>query len=92
MGFEVFGSDRERFRKTGVFFDEVAAWMERDPIKNYRQRLIEAGVDTAKLDQIDSESMARVDEAEETARNSPPPPLDIAGTDVWADGSSTWRN
>jgi pyruvate dehydrogenase E1 component alpha subunit len=72
--------------------DEVAAWMERDPIKNYRQRLIEAGVDTAKLDQIDSESMARVDEAEETARNSPPPPLDIAGTDVWADGSSTWRN
>jgi len=72
--------------------DEVAAWLERDPIKTYRQRLIEAGMDAAALDKIDAECTARIDEAEETARNSPPPSLDIADTDVWSDGSSTWRN
>ena len=72
--------------------DEVAAWMKRDPIKLYRRKLIETGTDAATLDKIDTESLARIDEAEETARNSPPPPLDIANTDLWSDGSSTWRN
>ena len=72
--------------------EEVAAWKERDPIKTYRARLLDAGVDAATLDAIDSETTARVDKAEATATASPPPPLDIAATDVWADGSSTWRN
>ena len=72
--------------------EEVAAWKERDPIPMYRQRLLDAGIDAAALDAIDAEQAARVDKAEETARNSGPPPLEIAATDVWADGSSTWRN
>lgn len=72
--------------------EEVAAWLERDPVKTYRQRLLDAGVDEATLDAIDTETGERVDRAEETARNSPPPPLDIAETDLWSDGSSTWRN
>ncbi len=72
--------------------EEVAAWLERDPVKTYRQRLLDAGVDAATLDAIDAETGERVDRAEETARNSPPPPLDIAETDLWSDGSSTWRN
>jgi pyruvate dehydrogenase E1 component alpha subunit len=72
--------------------EEVAAWLERDPLKLYRKRLIDAGMDAAALDQIDAESLARIDEAEEAARNSPPPPLEIADTDVWSDGSATWRN
>ena len=72
--------------------EEVAAWMERDPIPNYRQRLLDAGIDEATLDTIETEQAARVDKAEETARNSAPPPLEIAQTDLWADGSSTWRN
>jgi pyruvate dehydrogenase E1 component alpha subunit len=72
--------------------EEVAAWLERDPVKTYRQRLLDAGVDAATLDAIDAETGERVDRAEETARNSPPPPLDIAMTDLWSDGSSTWRN
>jgi len=72
--------------------EEVAAWMERDPLKTYRERLVAAGVDAAALDQIDTKCTARIDEAEETARNSPPPPLSIADTDLWADGSSAWRN
>jgi len=72
--------------------EEVAAWKERDPIVAYRQRLLEAGVDEAVLAAIEAEQAARVDKAEQTARDSAPPPLEIADTDVWADGSSTWRN
>ncbi len=72
--------------------EELAAWLERDPVKTYRQRLLDAGLDAATLDAIDAETSERVDRAEETARNSPPPPLDIAEIDLWSDGSSTWRN
>ena len=71
---------------------EIAAWMERDPIPNYRKTLLESGVDEAVLVAIETETLARVDNAAETAANSAPPPIEIADTDVWADGSSTWRN
>lgn len=72
--------------------EEVAAWMKRDPVITYRQRLLDDGIDAAAIDAIEAEQSARVDAAEETARNSGPPPLDIADIDLWADGSSTWRN
>ena len=72
--------------------EEVVAWKERDPIKTYRARLLADGVDEAAIVAVEEEQAARVDKAEETARNSGPPPLEIADTDLWADGSSTWRN
>ena len=72
--------------------EEVAAWKARDPIPMYRQRLLDDGVDEAAIAAIDAEQAARVDKAEQTAAASGPPPLEIADTDVWADGSSTWRN
>ena len=72
--------------------EEVAAWKERDPINTYRARLLADGVDEAAITAIEDEQAARVDKAEETARASGPPSLEIADTDVWADGSSTWRN
>lgn len=72
--------------------EELAAWLERDPIGIYREKLLDAGIDEAKLESIDRETEAQVDKAEETARASPPPPVDIADTDVWSDGTSTWRN
>ncbi len=72
--------------------EEIAAWLKRDPLKTYRKKLLDAGVDAPTLDAIDAETGAEIDRAEETARNSPPPPLDIAMTDLWSDGSSTWRN
>ena len=72
--------------------EEVAAWMERDPITTYRKKLLDAGLDEAILDAIDAQTNERVDRAEETARNSSPPPLHIAEIDLWSDGSSTWRN
>jgi len=73
--------------------EEVARWKdERDPVGNYRARLIELGIAEAGLVTIESETEALVDKATEEASNSPPPPLEIATTDVWADGSSSWRN
>jgi pyruvate dehydrogenase E1 component alpha subunit len=72
--------------------EEVAAWKARDPVKSYRARMLADGVDEAAIIAVEEEQAARVDKAEETARNSGPPPLEIAATDLWADGSSRWRN
>jgi TPP-dependent pyruvate/acetoin dehydrogenase alpha subunit len=72
--------------------EEIATWMKRDPVPNYRKALLDAGIDEAVLEKIEDETLARVDKAAETAAASAPPPLEIADTDVWADGSSTWRN
>jgi pyruvate dehydrogenase E1 component alpha subunit len=72
--------------------EEVAAWKRRDPLKIYRARMLENGIDESEVVAIEDEQSARVDKAEETAKNSGPPPLEIADTDLWADGSSTWRN
>jgi pyruvate dehydrogenase E1 component alpha subunit len=72
--------------------DEVAAWKARDPIPAYRARLEAAGVDAGELDAIDEAARAKVAAAEEEARNAPEPTADVLETQVWADGSSRWRN
>jgi pyruvate dehydrogenase E1 component alpha subunit len=72
--------------------EEVAAWMKRDPLPAYRARLLADGIDEAAITAIEDEQAARVDKAEATARESGPPPLEIADTNVWADGGSSWRN
>lgn len=71
--------------------EEVAAWKERDPLDLYHAKLLAAGMDASALEAIDKEQEDRIDNAEKVATASGPPPLDIAETDVWADGSSTWR-
>ena len=72
--------------------EELQAWLDRDPIPMYRQRLLDLGIPEADVEAIESETDAAIDEATEEARISPPPPVDIAHIDVWADGSATWRN
>jgi len=72
--------------------DEVATWMTRDPVPFYRARLEGLGIDEATLAAIEEESRRKVDEATEVAKASPPAPLETSETDVWADGSSSWRN
>ncbi len=71
--------------------DEVEAWLARDPLTLYRERLLSLEIDEATLVEIENAAQAEVDEATETARNSPPPDETIAAIDVWADGGSEWR-
>ena len=72
--------------------EEVAAWIAKDPIPNYRKRLLDAGVDESVLDRIEREVAESVDIATELAKASPPPGEDLILKDLWSDGSSTWRN
>ena len=72
--------------------EEVKAWLAKDPLPRYRARLLEMGIGLADIEKIEAETNAAIDRATETARNAPPPPLEIADTDVWADGGSAWRN
>lgn len=72
--------------------EEVESWMARDPIITYKEKLLSQGVAVESLDEIEAAAIAEVDEATEVARNAPlPDPLSVE-TDVWADGSSSWRN
>ena len=72
--------------------DEVAAWKARDPIPSYRARLEAGGVEVDELDAIDEDVRAKVAEAEAEARAAPEPTAEALETEVWADGSSRWRN
>jgi pyruvate dehydrogenase E1 component alpha subunit len=72
--------------------EEVKAWLAKDPLTRYRTRLLQLGIAESEIEGIEGETQKAIDEATEAARNAPPPPLDIAETDVWADGGSAWRN
>ena len=81
-------ADPAKYRPAG----ELDRWRERDPIKTYRQRLLDSGVSEAAIAEIESEVKRHVDEATEKCKASPPPPESILMTDVYADGGSAWRN
>ena len=72
--------------------EEVKAWMKRDPIPFYRQRLIDFGIDASVVDGLDAEILAEVDRVTEVCKASPEPSPDILHTEVYADGGSAWRN
>lgn len=72
--------------------DEVAAWLERDPLLITRRRLEADGVATDTLDAIEAEAMSEVDTATQETRDAPPPAPETLKTQVWADGGSEWRN
>jgi TPP-dependent pyruvate/acetoin dehydrogenase alpha subunit len=72
--------------------EEVREWLSRDPVQHYRARLAAEGLDESVLRQIDEEAQAKVDAATEEARNGPPARVEDIESQVWSDGSSTWRN
>ena len=72
--------------------EEVEAWMKRDPVVLYRARLLAMGVAETQLAAIEAEAMQKLEQATEQAKTSPPPALESALTDVWADGGASWRN
>lgn len=54
--------------------EDVAAWMERDPIKRLREYLLQSKLaEAGELDAIDKKTQREVDEAVEFAVNSPEP-------------------
>ncbi len=72
--------------------EELRAWLERDPVSGYRQRLIAGGVPAATLQSIEREAITKVEDATRVCRASPPPTVETAFTDLWADGGAAWRN
>jgi pyruvate dehydrogenase E1 component alpha subunit len=81
-------ADPAKYRPDG----ELEKWLERDPLKIYRKRLVKLGFVEATLKDVELDAMRKVDEATATAKASPAPSLDGIGKNVWADGGSAWRN
>ena len=71
--------------------DEVKAWLARDPLPRYRERLLATGADEATLAAIEAASRDKVAAAEQEAREAPEPDPAVLETQVWADGGSSWR-
>ena len=72
--------------------EEVAQWLDRDPIPMYRERLLREQVDAATLEGIEAAAIAEIDAATEAAKSGPLPSSEALLADTWADGTSTWRN
>jgi TPP-dependent pyruvate/acetoin dehydrogenase alpha subunit len=81
-------ADPAKYRPEG----ELERWKQRDPIKIYKERLLQFGVSQDVIAGIDTEVRKIVDAATETCKAAPNPPLDIITTDVYADGGWAWRN
>ena len=81
-------ADPAKYRPEG----ELDRWKLRDPIKIYRKRLLEFGIKEDEIAAIEAESKRVVDEATEACKASPPAPLELLTTDVYADGGWAWRN
>lgn len=72
--------------------DEVEAWLERDPIPMYHERLLRVGAQEGQLVSINNEVAQQVNDATEFAKAGAEPSADVIFTELWADGGSEWRN
>jgi TPP-dependent pyruvate/acetoin dehydrogenase alpha subunit len=71
--------------------DEVRDWLARDPLTVTRDQLDRLGVKPDVLSDVDDRVEKLVADAVAAARAAPPADPAEAFTDVWADGSATWR-
>jgi pyruvate dehydrogenase E1 component alpha subunit len=82
-------ADPAKYRPEG----ELDFWRgKRDPIRIYRERLLQAGIGESTLLEIEDVVRQRVEEATAICKAAPHPPADILTTDVYADGGWAWRN
>jgi acetoin:2,6-dichlorophenolindophenol oxidoreductase subunit alpha len=82
-------ADPAKYRPEG----ELDFWRgKRDPIRIYRERLLQAGISESALLEIEDAVKQRVEEATAICKAAPPPPAEILTTDVYADGGWAWRN
>ncbi len=71
--------------------EEVERWMKHDPLDIARARLEAQGVEPAEIRKVDERATEHVKAAIDAAKNAPDADPAEAFTDVWADGSATWR-
>jgi acetoin:2,6-dichlorophenolindophenol oxidoreductase subunit alpha len=82
-------ADPAKYRPEG----ELDFWRgKRDPIRIYRERLLQAGIGESTLLEIEDVVRQRVEEATALCKAAPPPPAELLTTDVYADGGWAWRN
>jgi len=81
-------ADPAKYRPEG----ELDRWKLRDPIKIYKERLLQFGVPEKTITDIDGDVRKIVDDATEACKAAPNPPAEIITTDVYADGGWAWRN
>jgi TPP-dependent pyruvate/acetoin dehydrogenase alpha subunit len=72
--------------------EELDAWLDRDPIPMYHQRLLKVGAPEGDLSSIQREVADAVDTATEFAKAGAEPGEASLLTEVFADGGSAWRN
>jgi TPP-dependent pyruvate/acetoin dehydrogenase alpha subunit len=72
--------------------DEVAHWMDRDPLDVARGRLTELGVPESDVSAADARAAGVIDQALADAKAAPDADPAQALADVWADGGAAWRN
>jgi pyruvate dehydrogenase E1 component alpha subunit len=71
--------------------EEVKEWLARDPLTVARNRLVELGTTEDQISAADARAERVVVDAVAAARAAPDADPAEALTDVWADGSMTWR-
>src|SRR5437588_10596396 len=71
---------------------EVREWMQRDPVKRYRERLLTTGIPEAEVNEIETRAQQKVDTATDEARRGDPARVDQIERQVWRDGGAAWRN
>jgi acetoin:2,6-dichlorophenolindophenol oxidoreductase subunit alpha len=82
-------ADPAKYRPEG----ELDFWRgKRDPIRIYRERLLQSGIAESTLVEIENGVKQRVDEATAICKAAPPPPAELLTADVYADGGWAWRN
>jgi TPP-dependent pyruvate/acetoin dehydrogenase alpha subunit len=82
-------ADPAKYRPEG----ELDFWRgKRDPIRIYRERLLQAGIAESTLLEIEDVVRQKVEEATAICKAAPPPPAELLTTDVYADGGWAWRN
>src|SRR5207237_7776535 len=71
---------------------EVREWLQRDPVKRYRERLLTSGISEAEVNEIETRAQQKVDAATDEARRGDPARVDEIERQVWRDGGAAWRN
>ncbi len=72
--------------------EEVAQWKQRDPLLLHAAQLSAAGVGDAPLAEVTARVDAEIDRITAAALDAPTPDPATAWTDMWSDGTSSWRN